>query len=34
VPDVEVAPTIQGIRDGRDEVLERAVRELEKELAH
>jgi C-terminal processing protease CtpA/Prc len=28
-PDVEVAPTIQGIRDGRDEVLERAVRELE-----
>jgi hypothetical protein len=28
-PDVEVAPTIQGIRDGRDEVLERAVRYLE-----
>lgn len=25
VPDIEVAPTIQGIRDGRDEVLERAV---------
>ncbi len=34
VPDVEVAPTIQGIRDGRDEVLERAVRYLEEELAH
>jgi C-terminal processing protease CtpA/Prc len=29
VPDVEVAPTIRGIRDGRDEVLERAVRYLE-----
>ncbi len=33
-PDVEVAPTIQGIRDGRDEVLERAVRYLEEALAH
>jgi C-terminal processing protease CtpA/Prc len=29
VPDVEVAPTIQGVRDGRDEVLERAIRDLE-----
>jgi C-terminal processing protease CtpA/Prc len=25
-PDIEVAPTIEGIRSGRDEVLERAVR--------
>lgn len=29
VPHVEVAPTIQGIRDGRDEVLERALAFLE-----
>jgi hypothetical protein len=29
VPDVPVAPTIQGIREGKDEVLERAVRYLE-----
>ena len=28
VPDVPVAPTIQGIREGRDEVLDRAVRYL------
>jgi C-terminal processing protease CtpA/Prc len=28
-PDVEVAPTIQGIREGRDEVLERAIRWLD-----
>lgn len=28
VPDVVVEPTIQGIRDGRDEVLERAVKLL------
>ena len=28
IPDVEVAPTLQGIREGRDEVLERAVRWL------
>jgi C-terminal processing protease CtpA/Prc len=32
VPDVEVAPTRQGIRDGKDEVLERAMRFLEEEL--
>jgi len=29
IPDVEVAPTLQGIREGRDEVLERAVRWLD-----
>ncbi len=28
VPDIEVRPTIAGIRAGRDEVLERAVREI------
>lgn len=28
-PDVEVVPTIQGIREGRDEVLERAIRWLD-----
>ncbi len=28
-PDIAVAPTIQGIREGRDEVLERAIRYLE-----
>ncbi len=28
VPDVEVRPTIAGIRDGRDEVLEEAVRQI------
>ena len=28
VPDVEVKPTIRGIRSGRDEVLERAIREI------
>jgi C-terminal processing protease CtpA/Prc len=32
VPDVPVAPTIQGIREGRDEVLERAERYLEEEV--
>jgi C-terminal processing protease CtpA/Prc len=32
VPDVPVAPTIQGIRDGKDEVLDRAVRYLMEEL--
>ncbi len=32
VPDVPAAPTIQGIREGKDEVLERAVRDLEAEL--
>ena len=30
VPDVVVTPTIQGIREGRDEVLERAVQLIEK----
>jgi C-terminal processing protease CtpA/Prc len=29
IPDVEVAPTIQGVREGRDEVLERAIRWLD-----
>jgi len=33
VPDVLVAPTIQGLRNGKDEVLDRAVEELNKELA-
>ncbi|MBW8876051.1 MAG: hypothetical protein JF614_13875 [Acidobacteria bacterium] len=33
VPDVLVAPTLRGIRDGRDEVLERAVELLKRELA-
>ncbi|HYG63300.1 MAG TPA: S41 family peptidase [Thermoanaerobaculia bacterium] len=32
IPEVEVAPTRQGLHDGRDEVLERAVRFLEEEL--
>jgi len=32
VPDVPVAPTIQGIREGKDEVLDRAVRYLNEEL--
>jgi C-terminal processing protease CtpA/Prc len=31
VPDVPVAPTIQGIREGKDEVLDRAVRYLNEE---
>ena len=26
VPDIEVRPTIEGVRQGRDEVLERALR--------
>ena len=25
IPDIEVKPTIKGIRDGKDEVLERAI---------
>lgn len=29
VPKIEVRPTIQGVRDGRDEVLERAIEYLE-----
>lgn len=33
VPDVPVAPTIQGIREGKDEVLDRAVRYLNEELS-
>jgi C-terminal processing protease CtpA/Prc len=32
VPDVPVRPTIAGVRAGRDEVLERAVRYLEGRL--
>ncbi len=32
VPDVPVTPTIEGIREGRDEVLDRAVRYLTEEL--
>jgi C-terminal processing protease CtpA/Prc len=28
LPDIEVRPTIQGIREGRDEVLERAIEYL------
>jgi C-terminal processing protease CtpA/Prc len=30
VPDIEVKPTIDGIRDGRDEVLEEALRQIAK----
>lgn len=30
VPDIEVKPTIQGIREGRDEVLERAIQLIKK----
>jgi C-terminal processing protease CtpA/Prc len=33
VPDVLVAPTLQGLRDGRDEVLDRAMEVLNQELA-
>ena len=33
VPDIEVMPTIRGIQEGRDEVLESAVAYLERELA-
>ncbi|UOQ78930.1 S41 family peptidase [Hymenobacter sp. 5516J-16] len=33
VPDIEVKPTIQGIREGRDQVLERAVTLLENSAA-
>ena len=28
VPDIEVTPTIEGIRAGRDEVLEEALRQI------
>ena len=27
-PDIEIRPTVEGIRQGRDEVLERAIREI------
>jgi len=30
VPDLEVKPTIAGIREGRDELLEAAIRLIEK----
>jgi C-terminal processing protease CtpA/Prc len=33
VPDVPVTPTIKGIQTGRDEVLDAAVKYLERELA-
>jgi C-terminal processing protease CtpA/Prc len=33
VPDVQVAPTIEGLRAGKDEVLDRAVEFLNQELA-
>jgi hypothetical protein len=33
VPDVPVTPTIKGIQTGRDQVLEAAVKYLERELA-
>lgn len=29
IPDIEVTPTLQGIREGRDEVLDRAIRWLD-----
>ena len=28
VPDIEVKPTVEGIRTGRDELLERAIEEI------
>jgi C-terminal processing protease CtpA/Prc len=31
VPDIEVKPTIQGIREGRDEVLEKAIEVINKQ---
>ncbi len=31
VPDVEVKPTIQGIKEGRDELLEKAIQLIEKD---
>ena len=30
LPDIEVKPTIAGIREGRDEVLEEAIRQIVK----
>ena len=32
VPDVLIAPTLRGVREGRDEVLERGIEELKREL--
>jgi hypothetical protein len=32
VPDIEVKPTIKGIQEGRDEVLEAAVAYVQREL--
>jgi len=31
IPDIEAKPTIQGIRDGRDEVLEKAIEVINRE---
>lgn len=31
VPDIELKPTIQGIREGRDELLEKAIELIQKE---
>jgi C-terminal processing protease CtpA/Prc len=31
VPDIEVKPTIKGVREGRDELLEKAIEIIEKE---
>jgi C-terminal processing protease CtpA/Prc len=28
VPDIEVKPTVEGIRDGRDELIEKAMRHI------
>jgi C-terminal processing protease CtpA/Prc len=33
VPDVEVKPTIEGIKDGRDEVMEKAIEIVEKDFS-
>jgi C-terminal processing protease CtpA/Prc len=30
VPDIEVKPTIQGVREGRDELMEKAVELINK----
>jgi C-terminal processing protease CtpA/Prc len=30
VPDIEVKPTIQGIREGRDELMEKAIEIIKK----
>jgi len=31
VPDIEIKPTIQGIREGRDELLEKAIEVIKQE---